>query len=94
MRSIAEDASELLLELGISIDRTVIVGHSMGGIVACEMAAVEAPAGMVILGPVCPSRDTHDAFTRRIEVVKKGVPPNSFTFRTCKADSPKVVWKG
>lgn len=74
MRSIAEDASELLLELGISIDRTVIVGHSMGGIVACEMAAVEAPAGLVILGPVCPSLDTHDAFSRRIDVVKQSTP--------------------
>jgi len=57
----------------------MIVGHSMGGIVASYIAA-EYPdrvKGVVLIGPVNPDPALASVFEKRIEVVKKG----SYHFR-------------
>ena len=56
-------------------EKVVMVGHSMGGIVASYLAA-EYPdrvKGVVLLGPVNPMPALAEVFGTRIEVVKKGV---------------------
>lgn len=62
----------LLQKLGKSLDRTIIVGASMAGIVCCEIAVKHKVAGIVSVGPICPGPETKEAFEHRVEVVKKG----------------------
>ncbi len=71
--SIAKDVIDLLDELQIR-ERIVVVGHSMGGIIASYIAA-ENPdrvQGVVLIGPVNPVPAMADVFSKRTEVVKKG----------------------
>jgi pimeloyl-ACP methyl ester carboxylesterase len=71
--SIARDIIGLLDELQIR-EKIVVVGHSMGGIIANYIAA-EHPdrvKGVVLIGPVNPVPAMADVFSKRIEVVKKG----------------------
>jgi pimeloyl-ACP methyl ester carboxylesterase len=71
--SIAQDAVGLLDELQVQ-EKVVLVGHSMGGIVANYIAA-EYPdrvKGVVLIGPVNPDPALASIFDKRIEVVKKG----------------------
>lgn len=72
--SIAQDAVGLLDELQVR-EKVVVVGHSMGGIVASYIAA-EYPdrvKGVVLIGPVNPDPALASIFEKRIEVVKKGL---------------------
>ena len=72
--TIAKDAIGLLDVLNVR-EKVVMVGHSMGGIVASYLAA-EYPdrvKGVVLLGPVNPMPALAEVFGTRIEVVKKGV---------------------
>jgi pimeloyl-ACP methyl ester carboxylesterase len=78
--SIAKDAIGLLDALKVQ-EKVVVVGHSMGGIVASYIAA-EYPdrvKGVVLLGPVNPDPALADVFGKRIKVVKSG----SYPFRHC-----------
>jgi pimeloyl-ACP methyl ester carboxylesterase len=71
--TIAKDAITLLDALEIR-EKVVIVGHSMGGIIASYIAA-EYPdrvKGVVLIGPVNPDPALADVFRKRIEVVEKG----------------------
>lgn len=58
--------------LGKSLDRTIIVGASMAGIVCCEIAVKHRIAGVVSVGPICPGPETKEAFLHRVEVIEKG----------------------
>jgi pimeloyl-ACP methyl ester carboxylesterase len=71
--SIAEGAMALLKDLNVT-EKVIVVGHSMGGIVANQIAATypELVRGVVLLGPVNPVPALAEVFGKRIEVVKKG----------------------
>ena len=71
--SIARDIIGLLDELQIR-EKIVVVGHSMGGIVANYIAAEyqERVNAVIVLGPVNPAPGIADVFSKRIEVVRKG----------------------
>ena len=74
IESIAKDAIGLLDALHFN-EKVIVVGHSMGGIVASELAASfpDRVKGVVLIGPVHPTPALADAFDKRIEAVKKGV---------------------
>jgi pimeloyl-ACP methyl ester carboxylesterase len=76
--TIAKDAVELLDALEVQ-EKVVVVGHSMGGIVASYIAAEYADRvkGVVLIGPVNPDPALATVFEKRIEVVKNG----SYSFR-------------
>lgn len=67
----ADDASSLMTTFDITPERTVVVGHSMGGMVACQLASVYSFAGAVLIGPVHPSSGVANVFSKRIETVEK-----------------------
>ncbi|PBP17160.1 alpha/beta hydrolase, partial [Diplocarpon rosae] len=70
IESIAGDAIALLDALDVK--EVVVVGHSMGGMVASWLAA-EYPArvkGVVLLGPVNPAPGLAEAFGKRVDVVR------------------------
>ncbi|KAH8646992.1 3-oxoadipate enol-lactone hydrolase-like protein [Tricladium varicosporioides] len=71
IESIAEDAISILDE--IKVEKVVVVGHSMGGIVASFMAGEwkERVEGVVLLGPVNPTPGMAAVFEKRIEAVKQ-----------------------
>lgn len=71
--SIAADVHELLAALEIISD-VVVVGHSMGGIVASQIAAAETKdvlRGVVLVGPVHPSPGAAEVFAKRIKIVQE-----------------------
>lgn len=75
--SLAADARGLLSALGV-VEPVVVVGHSMGGMVACHLAAEQEleddkklVKGLVLLGPVYPSEAVSEIFKKRIETVEK-----------------------
>jgi pimeloyl-ACP methyl ester carboxylesterase len=72
--SIAQDAISLLDALEVT-EKVIVVGHSMGGIVANYIAAEyqERVKAVILLGPVDPAPEMADVFAKRIEVVRKGV---------------------
>ncbi|KAL5316888.1 hypothetical protein ACEPPN_015940 [Leptodophora sp. 'Broadleaf-Isolate-01'] len=82
--TIAEDALALLDALNVR-EKIVVIGHSMGGIVASCMAArfKERVKGVVLLGPVNPAESLKEVFGKRVEVVKAdGLEPLANTIPT------------
>ncbi|ORY62456.1 3-oxoadipate enol-lactone hydrolase-like protein [Pseudomassariella vexata] len=71
VKSMTQDALSLMEQLHLVPERTVLVGHSMGGMVACELASRKSMAGLVLLGPVHPNPGVAGIFSKRIEVVKQ-----------------------
>jgi pimeloyl-ACP methyl ester carboxylesterase len=73
INSISSDVIALLDHLKVN-EKVVIVGHSMGGIVASEIGASypDRVRGVVLIGPVNPQPQMASAFEQRIEAVKKG----------------------
>lgn len=67
-----KDCRAVLDALGVDPSSTVIVGHSLGGLIACEFAARHHPQGVVALGPVHPSPTLGSAMDTRIELVNRG----------------------
>lgn len=73
--SIADDAWAVLESLKEEVPQDVVVlGHSMGGIVASELALKhgERVKGVVLIGPVNPNPGAAEAFEKRIVVVQEG----------------------
>jgi len=70
--TIAKDAIALLDTLEIQ-EKVVVVGHSMGGIIASQIAAdcPDRVRGVVLIGPVNPDPALADVFGKRIGVVRK-----------------------
>lgn len=73
IKSIAQDAVQVLRKLSIEAKSVVLVGHSMGGIVAAEVAAQCELLGVVLVGPVLPKPALADVFNARIRTVTDGV---------------------
>lgn len=71
VKSIAHDVAAVLSSLDISPDQTVAVGHSMGGMVVGELASKLPLGGAVLIGPVEPSPQAAEVFSKRIEAVQK-----------------------
>lgn len=75
--SIALDVRALLDFLNIT-ENVVLVGHSMGGIVASYLAADRSAdnpklfKAVVLIGPVNPNPGTAEVFGKRIGIVEKG----------------------
>lgn len=72
MASIVQDVEALLECLGISLTRTVVVGHSLGGLVACALASLNLPLGTVAIGPVYPNSELQQVMLSRAEAVQRG----------------------
>ncbi|KAF3763895.1 putative alpha/beta hydrolase [Cryphonectria parasitica EP155] len=71
LEEIADDCITLLESLGKSLDRTIIIGSSMAGIVCCEIAVKHQVAGVVSVGPICPGPETKEAFEHRVAVIEQ-----------------------
>ncbi|TGO89209.1 hypothetical protein BPOR_0120g00170 [Botrytis porri] len=73
--SIVDDAIALLDALSETAGKgkVWVVGHSMGGIIACELAIRHAQRveGLVLIGPVVPSPALTEVFGKRMEMVRK-----------------------
>ncbi|KAI9148311.1 3-oxoadipate enol-lactonase 2 [Paramyrothecium foliicola] len=69
--SIAQVAIALLQSLGRKPEKTVVVGHSMGALIASEIALQIKALGVVLIGPVHPTPALGDIFTARINSVKQ-----------------------
>ena len=63
----------MLDALGVK-EKVIFVGHSMGGIVASEVAATrgERVIGAVMMGAPLPGAKLMAAFEKRVEAVEKG----------------------
>ncbi|KJF60186.1 alpha/beta hydrolase [Coccidioides immitis RS] len=71
--SIASDATSLLDALQIEKD-VVVLGHSMGGIVASQLAASDVNGrvkAVVLIGPVNPNPAAAEVFGKRIKIVEE-----------------------
>ena len=67
---IAEDVIALTSALSLSPKTTIVVGHSMGAIIACELASKYPFAGVTLIGPVHPAPNLAEVFTLRIKEVQ------------------------
>ncbi|POR35548.1 3-oxoadipate enol-lactonase 2 [Tolypocladium paradoxum] len=63
-------AGALISTLGLGSKRIVVVGHSMGSIVASELALHLDLLGVVLIGPVNPSDALEEVFATRIKLVQ------------------------
>ena len=70
--SIAKDVENLMHTLRLQPENTVLVGHSMGGIVVAILAARYTFAGAILLGPVLPKPPLRNVFESRIEMIEQG----------------------
>ncbi|TKA72237.1 hypothetical protein B0A49_05985 [Cryomyces minteri] len=71
-QSVASLAADALAVLdALEVRKAVVVGHSMGGIVAAHLAATASAriVAAVLIGPVLPSPAVADVFEKRIRVV-------------------------
>lgn len=71
VKTIAHDVVALQSHLGLSPAKTILVGHSMGGMIACELASESSYAGIALLGPVHPVAALADIFGARIKRVQE-----------------------
>lgn len=69
--TVAESALTLLTVLGRKPEHTVVVGHSMGALVASELAQRINPLGVVLIGPVHPSPALAGIFDARIKTIEE-----------------------
>lgn len=59
----------------LKVEKAVVVGHSMGAVVAPHVAERygERIVAAVLIGPVLPSQEMKGTFEKRIEAVEKGL---------------------
>lgn len=89
--SIARDAEQLLSTMAIDVRHTIVVGHSMGCMVASEMASHGSYAGVVLIGAINPGPKYRDAFEKRImTVTANGMEPMADTIPTMATGSRSV----
>lgn len=69
--TVARSALTLLTVLGRKPEHTVLVGHSMGALVASELARQISPLGVVLIGPVHPSSALAGVFDARIRAIEE-----------------------
>ena len=62
--------SQVLSSLHIEADRTIVVGHSMGCIIASELACLRMLAGVVLIGAINPTPKYGEVFSKRIQIVQ------------------------
>lgn len=70
-----QDVSAICESLVDKHEKVWVVGHSMGGMVACAFAAThpQRVEGVVAVGPVHPGPEVATVFDGRIKVVEKGM---------------------
>lgn len=71
IQSIAADAREVLSSLKVNTEDVVVVGHSMGGMVASHLTSSYRFKGVVLIGPVHPNPNAATVFGKRIETVQQ-----------------------
>ncbi|KAH7146254.1 hypothetical protein EDB81DRAFT_721156 [Dactylonectria macrodidyma] len=71
IHSIAQDVESIIQQTGATPEEVIVVGHSMGAIVASELAAKLKLKGAILIGPVLPKPALAEIFSQRIETVKK-----------------------
>ena len=73
IQSLAQDAIEVLNALGVT-EKAICVGHSMGALVASEIAATKGDRikATVMLGPPLPSPTVKKTFEGRVKTVEEG----------------------
>lgn len=64
--------SALIAALELDTKRIIVIGHSMGCIIASELAAHMGLLGVVLLGPVQPSNSVTEVFVTRVKTVEDG----------------------
>ncbi|KAF2268591.1 3-oxoadipate enol-lactone hydrolase [Lojkania enalia] len=71
IESLSADVIAILDALGVS--KAVVVGHSMGGIVAANLAAErnDRVVAAIFIGPVYPNKSVVSVFEKRIQTVEK-----------------------
>lgn len=71
LETIIQDIGAAVSALKISPSQTIIVGHSMGGIVAPEATIRYQFAGSVLLGPVYPNESLGKVMEDRIQKIQQ-----------------------
>lgn len=64
----------LIALLELDAKRIIVVGHSLGAIVASEVSLHLGLLGTVLIGPVNPSAALAEVFTARLQLLEKGRP--------------------
>lgn len=77
LETIIQDIGAAVSTLKISPSQTIIVGHSMGGIVAPEATLRYQFAGTVLLGPVYPNEGLGKVLEDRIQKVQQSKHKNT-----------------
>lgn len=68
----------LVSELKLKSHRFIAVGHSMGAMVASELALQIPLSGVVLIGPVHPTPALGDIFAARIQTIQESMNYNLF----------------
>ncbi|KAF2196037.1 putative alpha/beta hydrolase [Delitschia confertaspora ATCC 74209] len=75
IESLSEDVMALMDALPVSpdVEKAIVVGHSMGGIIAAHLAATRSDriVAAILIGPVYPSSKLIPVFEKRIPLVEK-----------------------
>jgi pimeloyl-ACP methyl ester carboxylesterase len=71
IEGIVDDTAELISQLNLTPGRVILVGHSMGAIVASALSLCIQPLGVVLIGPVHPNPNLKNIFGARIVNVEK-----------------------
>jgi pimeloyl-ACP methyl ester carboxylesterase len=82
VESISDDVLALMDKLHLK--KVVLVGHSMGGMIVCHIAA-ENPKrveSLILVGPVHPTEDGAKTFKERIKKIRKGMWISTFLTET------------